>query len=111
MRAAGPIAACTAAIAALTFPTLAQQTQETPRNLPQVQCKLNETALGVAAGSWARTLDIAQDEEARLRIEVANASTSAAYANQLLADLASRIADQESEIFRLKAELAKTSPQ
>lgn len=39
-----------------------------------VQCKLNETALNLAAGSWAHTLDIAQDQEAelaRLRAELA----------------------------------------
>lgn len=53
---------------------LAQQPQEAPRNMGAVQCKLNETALNLAAGSWARTLDIAQDQEAelvRLRAELA----------------------------------------
>jgi hypothetical protein len=91
----------------LTGFAYAQQQPEAPRNMAAVQCKLQEAALGLAAPSWARSLDIAQDEEAKLRIEVANASASAAYANQLLADLTSRIADQEAEITRLKAELAK----
>lgn len=58
----------------LTAPALAEhQATEAPRNMPAVQCKLNETALNLAAGSWARTLDIAQDQEAeiaRLKAEI-----------------------------------------
>lgn len=58
-------------VLALLVPAVAE---EAPRNMPAVQCKLNEGALNLAAASWAHTLDIAQDQEAelaRLRAELA----------------------------------------
>lgn len=49
------------------------QPQEAPRNMAAVLCNLNEASLNRAAGSWARTLDVAQDQEAeiaRLKAEI-----------------------------------------
>jgi diacylglycerol kinase family enzyme len=78
--------------------------QDASRNMAAVQCKLQEAALSLAAPSWARTLDIAQDQETKLRTEIANAGISADYANKLIDDLIGRLAYQEAEIARLKTE-------
>lgn len=76
MRIVTIVAAAVIATGAMAEPqaSTSAQPQEPPRNMGAVQCKLNESALNLAAGSWAHTLDIAQDQEAelaRLRADLA----------------------------------------